>query len=97
MILGPRTASAEAKTLGFRSAPKGESIFSVASDLSIVAATLINHGSAMSALGQKQPLKTDWILASEWLLSGHTGHSPLRISGDASGCFRPEADDLGSH
>jgi len=52
--------------------------------------SLIAH--SMSALGQKQPLKADWILASERLLSGHTGHSPLRISGDASGCVRPKAD-----
>jgi hypothetical protein len=44
-----------------------------------------------SALGQKQPLNSIQILASEWLLSGYTGHSPLRISGDASGCFRPQA------
>jgi hypothetical protein len=46
----------------------------------------------MSALGQKQPLKTVWILASEWLVLGNSGHSPLRISGVTSGCVRPEAD-----
>ncbi len=34
----------------------------------------------MSASGQKQPLNSIQILASEWLLSGYTGHSPLRIS-----------------
>jgi len=39
----------------------------------------------MSALGQKQPLKTVWILASEWLVLGYTRHSPLSAS---SGCFR---------
>jgi hypothetical protein len=31
-------------------------------------------------------------LPFERLLSGHTGRSPLRLSGDASGCFRPTAD-----
>ncbi len=45
----------------------------------------------MSALGQKQPLNNFEILSSEWPVLGYTGHSPLRISGDASGCFRPEA------
>jgi len=45
----------------------------------------------MSASGQKQPLKTDQILASEWLVLGYTGHSPLRNSGDSSGGFRPQA------
>ena len=40
----------------------------------------------MSALGQKQPLKTVWILSSEWLVLGYTGHSPLTVTG----CFRPE-------
>ncbi len=44
-----------------------------------------------SALGQKQPLNSIQILASERLLSGHTGHSPLLLLGEASGCFRPEA------
>jgi hypothetical protein len=29
----------------------------------------------MSALGQKQPLKTDWILPPEWLLSAYAEHS----------------------
>ena len=29
----------------------------------------------MSALGQKQPLSKYQIIASEWPLSGHTGHS----------------------
>ncbi len=43
----------------------------------------------MSASGQKQPLNSIQILASERLLSGYTGHSPLRTSGDSSGCFRP--------
>jgi hypothetical protein len=46
----------------------------------------------MSALGQKQPLVSIQILSSEWLLSGYSGHSPLRKLGDMSGCFRPEAD-----
>jgi hypothetical protein len=45
----------------------------------------------MSALGQTQPLKSDQILASEWLVLGYTGHSPRLLLGDASGCFRPEA------
>ena len=45
----------------------------------------------MSASGQKRPLNSIQILASEWLLSGYTGHSPLRISGGTIGCFRPEA------
>jgi len=39
-------------------------------------------------LGQKQPLISNPILASEWLLLGYTGHSPLT----ATGCFRPRAD-----
>jgi len=45
----------------------------------------------MSALGQKQPPNTVKILTSEWLVLGYTGHSPLCISEDTSGCFRPEA------
>ena len=45
----------------------------------------------MAALGQKQPLSSIQILTSEWLVLGYTGHSPLRLSGDTSGCFRPKA------
>jgi hypothetical protein len=36
----------------------------------------------MSALGQKQPLSKYQILAPERLVSGYTGHSPLRLSGE---------------
>ena len=43
----------------------------------------------MSALGQKQPLDKLGILSLEWLVLGHTGHSPLDIT---SGWFRPEGD-----
>ena len=44
-----------------------------------------------AALGQKQPLNSIQILASEWPLLGKSGHSPLGISGESSGCFRPQA------
>ena len=40
-----------------------------------------------TALGQKQPLNSIPILASEWLLSGYTGHSPLKEILD-HGCVR---------
>ncbi len=45
----------------------------------------------MSGLGQKQPLNSIPILASERLLSGYTGHSPLLLLGGSSGWFRPIA------
>ena len=73
----------DAKTLGFPSTSIAGINFSVASDLSIVAVTRISSGSAMTALGQKQPLSMLQILAPERLLSGYTGHSPLNLSG----CF----------
>jgi len=49
----------------------------------------ISRRAGIAALGQKQPLSKQEIIPPERLVLGYAGHSPLRISGDASGCFRP--------
>ena len=45
----------------------------------------------MSALGQKQPLKSAKILASERLVMGQSRHSPYRLSENVRGWFRSQA------
>jgi len=84
-----RGFSEEARTRGFPSPSlDGFGFICVSVALSIVGAWRNGSRSLMTALGQKRPLNSIQILASEWLLSGYTGHSPLNSSG---GCFRPIA------
>jgi len=60
-------------------------------DFHVITESFSFGGGGIETVECHQPLNSIQILAAEWLLLGKSGHSPLGISRDLSGCFRPEA------